>query len=273
MSSCPAARFHETDDEKNRAGHVLGQVASDHEQNSGGPPGPGPATNDARAGGAERGAGDGRVAGKEAERGGTPEGNRWGRRVLNTTVALCLTVALTHVGLVFLHVAPPNVVSQRFESQVDAWIYPLFEQNWRLFAPDPDSVNRQISARTAHTAQDGTVQVSDWVDLTAVDAAAIKHQGFPSHTAQNMLRRSWTSYVELHGGNDVSRSARAVMIQQYLRNIAADRTGDGKPFEHIQLRVVTLPVAAPGTAERDRRAASANPETRLLPWWKVASDG
>jgi len=189
-------------------------------------------------------------------------------------VALCLTTALAHVGLVFLHVAPSNVVSQRFNSQVDAWIYPLFEQNWRLFAPDPDSVNRQISARTAHTAPNGSVQVSGWVDLTAVDGSAIHHNAFPSHTSQNMLRRSWTSYVELHGGGDLSRSDRAVMMRRYLSNIAADRMAerDGKPFENIQLRVVTLPVPAPGSADGDRRATAKNAETRLLPWWKVTSD-
>ncbi|MFJ8757733.1 DUF5819 family protein [Streptomyces cyaneofuscatus] len=194
-------------------------------------------------------------------------------------MALCLTTALAHVGLVFLHVAPSNVVSQRFNSQVDAWIYPFFEQNWRLFAPDPDSVNRQISARTAHTTPDGSVQVSDWVDLTAVDTAAIKHNPLPSHTAQNMLRRSWTSYAELHGGDDLSRSDRAVMMQRYLRNIAADRMAaeqDGKPFENIQLRVITLPVPAQGRTEGDRTAATAaaakNAGTRLLPWWKVTSD-
>ncbi|MFJ2091968.1 DUF5819 family protein [Streptomyces sp. NPDC087901] len=171
--------------------------------------------------------------------------------------------------------APSNVVSQRYGQQVNAWIYPLFEQNWRLFAPDPDSVNRRISARTAHTAQDGSVQVGPWTDLTAVDESAIEHNVFPSHTSQNLLRRSWTSYVELHGGDDLPRSDRAVMMQQYLRNIAAARMTDlnGKPFEDIQLRVVTLPVAAPGTAAGDRRAAAAKAETRLLPWWKVASDG
>lgn len=201
-------------------------------------------------------------------------GSQVRRGALNTAVALCLATALTHIGLVFLHVAPSNAVSQRFNSQVDAWIYPLFEQNWRLFAPDPDSVNRQISARTAHTAPDGSVRVGDWVDLTAVDSSAIEHNAFPSHTSQNMLRRSWTSYVELHGGDDLSRSDRAVMMQRYLRNIAADRMAerDGKPFENIQLRVVTLPVAAQGSADDDRSAAAKNAETRLLPWWKVTSD-
>ncbi|MEU1040952.1 DUF5819 family protein [Streptomyces sp. NPDC005551] len=184
-------------------------------------------------------------------------------------------MSLAHVVLVFLHVAPPNVVSQRYKSQVDAWIYPLFEQNWRLFAPDPDSVNRTVSARTAHTARDGSVRVSPWFDLTAVDEAAIEHNPFPSHTSQNLLRRSWTSYVELHGSDDISRSARAVMMRQYLRNVAADRVAElsGKPFESIQLRVATLPIAAPGTPDSSRRAAAAHADLRLLPWWKVTPDG
>ncbi|WP_448321088.1 DUF5819 family protein [Streptomyces sp. CO7] len=183
-------------------------------------------------------------------------------------------MTLTHGVMVFLHVAPPNVVSQRYSRQVNAWIYPLFEQNWRMFAPDPDSVNRKIFARTAHTAPDGSVQVGPWTDLSAVDEAAIDHNPFPSHASQNLLRRAWTAYAELHGGDDISRSDRALMLRQYLRNIAAARMAElnDKPFEDIQLRVVTLPVPAPGTADSDRRAASAKPMTRLLPWWKVGSD-
>ncbi|MFJ4923516.1 DUF5819 family protein [Streptomyces sp. NPDC088725] len=176
-----------------------------------------------------------------------------------------------HVFLVFLHVAPPNAVSQRYSKLVDAWVFPLFEQNWRLFAPDPESVNQQISARTAHTAADGTVRVSAWSDLSAVDDSAVDHNVFPSHTTQNMLRRAWTSYLETLGGDDRARSERAEMVQKYLRNIAADRvaTLEHGSFESIQLRVVTRRIAAPGA----RPATSAPTDTRTLPWWKVISDG
>lgn len=209
-----------------------------------------------------------------------PPGVRATSRVLRvglrTVVFLCLATVLTHAVLVFLHIAPSNAVSQRYSRQINAWVYPLFEQNWRLFAPDPDSVNRQISARTARTAADGTVQVSEWFDLTAVDKAAVEHSPFPSHTAQNELRRAWTSYLELHGGSDESPSARAVMMQKYLRNIAVARTSDhfGKAAPFIQLRVVTVPVTAlrpDGT--RTAQSPPKNLETRLLPWWKVTSDG
>lgn len=197
------------------------------------------------------------------------------RAGLGAAVVLCVATAVVRVLLVFLQVAPPNSVSQRYSKQINVWVYPLFEQNWRLFAPDPESVNRQILARTAHTAPDGTVEVSPWFDLTPVDDAAVKHNPFPSHTAQNMLRRAWSSYVDSHGTDDEPHSDRAVMTRRYLCNIAVQRFADHQPgaIESIQLRVVTRPVVPPGTTgdtrpDDDRTGARRHP---LPAWWKVTS--
>ena len=219
----------------------------------------------------------------EPDRGGTtlprqgsskppPAGLRAGLKAgTNAAVALCLATALVHVLLVFLHVAPPNPLSRQYSRQVDAWVFPLFEQNWRLFAPDPESVNRQISARTMHTAPDGRVRVSGWFDLSGIDDAAVKHDVFPSHTAQNMLRRAWSSYLETHGGDDRPRSERALMMQKYLTDIAADRIRDHRDgtFESVQLRVITVPIAAPAEGPTAPKPV----ETRYLPWWKATSHG
>jgi len=196
------------------------------------------------------------------------------RATVGIAAALCLAVSLVHVLLVFLYVAPSNPVSQRYSKQVNAWIYPLFEQNWRLFAPDPQSVTQQISARTFHVSAGGTRQLSDWFDLTAVDDSAINHNAFPSHTAQNMLRRAWDAYVVSHGNDDRATSERAAMLQKYLRNIAVDRVSAYRhsTFEYIALRVVTRPIAAAG-AGSPRPNSQAPIETRYLPWWKAASDG
>ncbi|MCX4763673.1 DUF5819 family protein [Streptomyces sp. NBC_01275] len=193
----------------------------------------------------------------------------------SVAVFLCLATALVHVLLVFLHVAPPNPLSRQYSRQVDAWVFPLFEQNWRLFAPDPESVNRQISARTMHTTPDGAMQVSGWFDLTAVDGSAVRHNAFPSHTAQNMLRRAWSSYLENHVSDDQPRTQRALMTQQYLTNIASDRVAAhrGGSFEAIQLRVATVPIAAgTGTGAGAAAVAPTAADTRYLPWWKVEAD-
>lgn len=198
-----------------------------------------------------------------------PRGTRPIRAGVWVVVAACLMASVVHVLLVFLHVAPANTVSKRYQAQINAWVFPFFEQNWRLFAPDPESVNRQILARTARTTADGSVQVSPWYDLTAVDVSAVEHHVFPSHTAQNMLRRAWSGYTDSHGGDDRARTERAVMMRKYLANIAADRLAarKGGAFDFVQLRVVTRPVAAPGSAVGDRPSKPS--ENRLLPWWKV----
>ncbi|MGW7194698.1 DUF5819 family protein [Streptomyces chryseus] len=221
---------------------------------------------------------DDEPASQERQSEGAAAGRRQrGARVLQTglrtVVVLCLVTTLVHVVLVFLHVAPANTVSKRYTAAINAWVYPYFEQNWRLFAPDPDSVNRQVMVRTARTGADGSVEVSPWFDLTAVDNSAVEHNPFPSHTTQNLLRRAWTSYTETHGGDDKARTERAVMIQKYLSNIAADRVAahsDGT-FDFIQLRVVTQPIPAPGAATSSGSGTPA--ETRLLPWWKVTTHG
>jgi hypothetical protein len=192
-------------------------------------------------------------------------------------VALCLAVTLCHVFLVFLYVAPPNAISQAYSRQVNAWVRPFFEQNWRLFAPNPQSANRQMSARVSRTAADGSTQVSGWIDLTAADDAAVKHNVFPSHTAQNMLRQAWNAYLKTHGSDNRPHSERALMIEKYLRNIAAERVAAqrGGGFDSIQLRVISRFVAAPGAAGGSSPAttASTRTQTRYLPWWKVASHG
>ncbi|WP_232247240.1 DUF5819 family protein [Kitasatospora azatica] len=171
--------------------------------------------------------------------------------------------------------APSNQISQRYSQQINAWIYPLFEQNWRLFAPDPESVSRQVSVRTESIAADGTRQTSDWFDLTAVDDADVQHNAFPSHTAQNMLRRAWTSYLESHGNDDQAHSARALMFQEYLRNIAVERLTAHQrgTFQAIQLRVVTRPIEPPAQPSHPRPIAKTSVDTRYLPWWKVAPNG
>ena len=189
--------------------------------------------------------------------------------VVAGAVALCLAAAIVHVASVFLYVAPSNTVSQLYQRQINAWVYPYFEQDWKLFAPNPQSVRQQISARTSMTAPDGTPRPSGWVDLTAIDDAAVRHDLFPSHTAQNMLRRAWAAYADVQGAAGQAQSSRALMLQRYLRNIAAQRIDahTHTTFNAIQLRITSTPIPPPGDA-----IGSAEPSSiSLLPWWSVTS--
>jgi Family of unknown function (DUF5819) len=189
-------------------------------------------------------------------------------------VAVCVTAAFVHVLMVFLYVAPANTISTQYSQQINAWVDPYFDQNWRLFAPDPQSVDQRISARTAKAGPHGGLQTSGWVDLTAIDEAAVRHAAFPSHTAQNMLRRAWAAYLDSHENTDQSASSQAQMFQEYLRNIAAQRVAayGQRGFDLIQLRVVTTPIAPSSSRNTGSGAPAATSSVRYLPWWKVQSD-
>lgn len=86
------------------------------------------------------------------------------RIAVAATVALVAAVVPTHAAMTFLHVAPTNPVSVAANSAVTSWIYPYFQQNWQLFAPDPVSRDNGVLAQ-GRTSADG--EATGYVDLSS----------------------------------------------------------------------------------------------------------
>uniref|UniRef100_A0AAU2JRL4 DUF5819 family protein n=1 Tax=Streptomyces sp. NBC_00049 TaxID=2903617 RepID=A0AAU2JRL4_9ACTN len=177
--------------------------------------------------------------------------------------------ACTHLALVFLHVAPPNTVGKRHAETVDGWVYPEFEQNWKLFAPNPLQQNIAVEVRAqVRTAGDELV-TTDWRDLSAEDAEAIRHSLLPSHTEQNELRRAWDFFTGSHDEDDKPNGERGELSERYLQRIAVARIArdhEGGRILRIQLRSATTAVAAPKWSDE---TTDTRTDYRELPWWTV----
>ncbi|WP_329565953.1 DUF5819 family protein [Kitasatospora sp. NBC_01266] len=185
--------------------------------------------------------------------------------VLTGAGAALLLGTAVFLGLVFLSVAPPNALSQKYQDQVDGLVYPEFEQNWKLFAPDPLQQNISVDARLRSAAGDGA-----WVDLTAQDIAAIRENLVPSHLDQNLLRRAWDFYDGTHASDESPIGQRGELAQEYLKRIALQRLGrtlDGAPVTGVELRAATVAVAPPPWSTQHWSTA---PQYRQLPWWPVS---
>lgn len=192
------------------------------------------------------------------------------RVVAALALAAAGLAACTHLGLVFLHVAPANTVSKRHAQAIDDWIYPEFEQNWKLFAPNPLQQNISVQVRAETRTPGGRVVTSGWRDLSAEDGEAIRHSLLPSHVRQNELRRAWDFYTSAHDEDEKPSGERGELSEEYLRRIALARlrapgsgTAEGEILR-IQLRSATRAVAAPEWSEE-----TTDPQTyyRELPWW------
>ncbi|MER8028901.1 DUF5819 family protein [Streptomyces bauhiniae] len=197
------------------------------------------------------------------------------RLVAGGALAVVVAVAAVHLGMVFLSLAPANTVSKRHAKAVEGWVYPEFEQNWKLFAPNPLQQNVAVQVRAQVRGGDGEVRTTGWTDLSAEDGAAIDGNLLPSHTQQNELRRAWDFLGTTHGTDNRPVGVRGALSEQYVRRIVVlrlrrdegvDRLGT---VERVQVRSRTVNVTPP---EWSREKVSTAPAYRVLPWWTVTGD-
>lgn len=190
-----------------------------------------------------------------------------GRVVVAIAVAVVAVAVVVHMAMVFLHVAPANTLSKQQDATIDAYVYPEFEQNWKLFAPNPLQQNIAVQARARVAHEDGHSETTDWIDLSAQDGERIRGNPFPSHTAQNELRRAWDFYVGSHDTDNQPTGTRGRLAKVYVGRIVLDRFGtemNGGTVERIQLRSATTRVTAPQWSDERYDTET---EYRVLPWW------
>lgn len=190
-------------------------------------------------------------------------------------LAVVAVVACVHLGMVFLHVAPSNTVTKQHGRAIDDWIYPEFEQNWKLFAPNPLQQNIDVQVRAQVRGADGGITETGWYDLSALDGAAIDGNLLPSHTQQNELRRAWDFYIGTHDNDNRPVGLRGDLSLRYLRRIVVLRLdregagGKGAVVESVQVRSRTTNVPPPKWSEEQ---VSDTPVLRELPWWTVPEE-
>ncbi|MFI8069412.1 DUF5819 family protein [Streptomyces sp. NPDC086033] len=194
-------------------------------------------------------------------------------------VALALAVVAVavcvHIGMVFLHVAPQNTVTKQHGKAVDDWVYPEFEQNWKLFAPNPLQQDIAVQVRARIRGADGGSRTTGWYDLSAQDGRAIDGNPLPSHTQQNELRRSWDLFVATHDPDNRPVGLRGTLSETYLRRLVVlrldrdDATARGGVLVSVQVRSRTTNVPSPKWSEEK---ISVQPVYRELSWWPVTAD-
>ncbi|MCF3965479.1 DUF5819 family protein, partial [Streptomyces fuscigenes] len=177
--------------------------------------------------------------------------------------------ACVHLAMVFFYVAPANTVSKQHAALINSWVNPEFEQNWKLFAPNPLQQNIHVQARFETEDRSGRTSVSGWRDLSAQDGAGILHNPLPSHTQQNELRRAWDYFTSTHDAKERPLGSRGRLSEAYLRRIVVLRFGrDRLPgrLTRVEVRSATTAVAPPPYA---KERVDTRTFYRTFPWWNV----
>ncbi|MFI5522137.1 DUF5819 family protein [Streptomyces platensis] len=195
-------------------------------------------------------------------------------RIVIGVAACAIAVAVAmHLAMMFLHVAPSNTLSKQQGALISDYVYPEYEQNWKLFAPNPLQQNNAVQVRAQLRTEGGTARTTGWTDLTARDGQAIRHNPMPSHTQQNQLRRGWELFVNTHNAQNRPVGLRGELSERYIRRLVLFRMNDewakgGGRVEQIQVRSQTTAVRPPPWSTEK---ISDKPVFRVLPWWQVTA--
>ncbi|MGH3519718.1 MAG: DUF5819 family protein [Haloechinothrix sp.] len=205
---------------------------------------------------------------EEATRGGVTGLSRPARGLVSAAAAVIAVVVAIHLGMVFLYVAPSNVLSRQYSTTINDYISPEFVQNWKLFAPEPLHVNVAVHARAEIRQPDGSVETTGWINVFADDIDHTRGNLVPSHT-RNQLRKGWRAFINTHDENNRARNLTGWLVEEYLKRVVLLRLSTGlraDAVERVQLRSATTPVPEPAWSGRQ---SSAETTYRVLPWWSV----
>jgi len=183
-------------------------------------------------------------------------------------VALPLVVAL-HFGLIVLVIAAPWMVPQQARRAVEAYLVPLFIQDWRLFAPRPDVYDYAVFARGQYRGRDGLEQ-TPWLDLVEPTLTAVQANRLSPasarleivHKAALFTVRAAGPLAELGIGRETVADRWAIVEQQPASLVVLERLASatlaeryvGAAFETVQV-MVTARAVGDGESSGGRSAA------------------
>lgn len=90
-------------------------------------------------------------------------------------VAAACIGTLFQLSAVTLAALPPNRYSDTARPHL-SYLDPYFTQNWRLFAPNPVSQDRDLLFQGAYRDADGRVRETTWLDWTEVELDLVHHR-------------------------------------------------------------------------------------------------
>ncbi|WP_432357034.1 DUF5819 family protein [Sporosarcina sp. UB5] len=80
---------------------------------------------------------------------------------------LFLSIALLiHFSITILYNSPVNPITYKYYPAIQSYMQPLFNQNWKLFAPDPVSNNHKLLVKGYYKGENGKENETQWIDVT-----------------------------------------------------------------------------------------------------------
>jgi hypothetical protein len=177
-------------------------------------------------------------------------------------LALPLLV-LGHFGLVALTIVAPGLVPIAAQPAVEAYLIPIFNQDWRLFSPRPDVHDYGVYARGGSRV-DGRLERTPWLDLIDPLVVAVQvNRLSPAGVRLEVVHKA-ALFTMLQAGpfggvplgreavadswTTIDRQPASLIVLERLASAALREAHPERSFETVQVMVTSRVVGAGATA-------------------------
>ena len=88
-------------------------------------------------------------------------------KIQKIIVIFLSAILLMHFSIIMLSVIPPNPIFTKHKKIIDSYTYPLFTQNWHLFAPNPITKNYTVYIQAkVQDKNSKEILTTDWIDTS-----------------------------------------------------------------------------------------------------------
>lgn len=132
-----------------------------------------------------------------------------------------LALVLVHTLIIAMWVGPSTPVRTMIGTDtLRSYVMPVFEQNWRIFAPTPRRIAVELEVRALiRDDETGEEQLSEWVNLVNGEDSLIRHNPFPPRLA--LAARRTANHLDSRMG-DLSEGQRVQVEANYFTTPVAE---------------------------------------------------
>lgn len=174
------------------------------------------------------------------------------KQVVSRLNKVLIFVLAFHFTMTLIYVSPLN------NKIVNAYMEPLFLQNWKLFAPDPKKVSYTVYVSAEYTERDGEVRSSRWMDMTSPlieknhsklfsevhrplrsQLYALLYYGFPDSLPPQVIKKEEKNhyYVDIRAKEVQEYRSKAFSILERYASVYVGEVSPQRKINRIKLRV------------------------------------
>lgn len=208
-----------------------------------------------------------------------PKYPRSAHTVLTVTCLVIGGLLILHFVMTFFYVAPRNLISGRADRAISSYMLPYFDQDWKLFAPEPVKTDPHILVRAKVVDVRHQERVTPWLDITNSELVRVRGHWFPDRVSRLSAKvaGNLSETAERHEQLVSDSEQQPVSLQETPRDkldeafahVLATRAAHaqwGDEVTEVQIQLLGhIPPPLPFSAARD----AGYPEIvqHDLPWW------